>query len=224
MRSIAAAIVFIVLAGLSLLGRDALHQERIAAEAAAYEDLLNQELAARNYYGGAVLLKAIENGMPPISMNHANDPIAIPPSATFLHDIAAVTEGEDTELLFYSPLPFIGRDAPPLDPLREAAWDALNAAPDTLFVEETEDEDGTVLRVAIADIMVHRVCTDCHNTHPMSPRKDWEVGDVRGVLEIRARRDANNASHADRLLLIAAALSAFGAVVSLGGTFRRKDV
>ena len=27
-------------------------------------------------------------------------------------------------------------------------------------------------------------CVECHNTHPQSPRKDWQVGDTRGVLEI----------------------------------------
>jgi adenylate cyclase len=27
-------------------------------------------------------------------------------------------------------------------------------------------------------------CVSCHNTHPDSPKKDWKVGDVRGVLEI----------------------------------------
>ena len=28
-------------------------------------------------------------------------------------------------------------------------------------------------------------CVDCHNTHPDTPKFDWKVGDVRGVLEIR---------------------------------------
>jgi adenylate cyclase len=27
-------------------------------------------------------------------------------------------------------------------------------------------------------------CIDCHNTHPDSTRRNWKVGDVRGVLEI----------------------------------------
>lgn len=26
-------------------------------------------------------------------------------------------------------------------------------------------------------------CVACHNTHPESPRKDWKVGDVRGIVE-----------------------------------------
>lgn len=27
-------------------------------------------------------------------------------------------------------------------------------------------------------------CVPCHNTHPDSPKTDWKVGDMRGVLEI----------------------------------------
>ena len=30
----------------------------------------------------------------------------------------------------------------------------------------------------------------CHNNHPQSPRTDWKVGDVRGVLEIIRPLDA----------------------------------
>ena len=31
---------------------------------------------------------------------------------------------------------------------------------------------------------MQKTCVDCHNTHPDSPKKDWKVGDVRGVVEI----------------------------------------
>src|SRR5205807_1824042 len=24
-------------------------------------------------------------------------------------------------------------------------------------------------------------CVDCHNSHPLSPKKDWKAGDVRGI-------------------------------------------
>jgi adenylate cyclase len=40
-----------------------------------------------------------------------------------------------------------------------------------------------VLRYATARRMKES-CVACHNTHPLSPKKDWQVGDVRGVLEI----------------------------------------
>ena len=27
-------------------------------------------------------------------------------------------------------------------------------------------------------------CVSCHNSHPESPKRDWKVGDVRGIQEI----------------------------------------
>ena len=27
-------------------------------------------------------------------------------------------------------------------------------------------------------------CVSCHNSHPESPKKDWKVGDVRGIQEV----------------------------------------
>ncbi|QBG34327.1 sensor histidine kinase [Litorilituus sediminis] len=29
-----------------------------------------------------------------------------------------------------------------------------------------------------------QACVDCHNNHPLTPKADWQLGDVRGVLEI----------------------------------------
>ena len=27
-------------------------------------------------------------------------------------------------------------------------------------------------------------CVSCHNSHPESPKRDWKVGDVRGIQEL----------------------------------------
>ena len=29
-------------------------------------------------------------------------------------------------------------------------------------------------------------CVNCHNTHKLSPKSDWALGDIAGVLEIEA--------------------------------------
>ena len=29
-----------------------------------------------------------------------------------------------------------------------------------------------------------QACVACHNTHPESPKRDWKVGDVRGIQEV----------------------------------------
>src|SRR5450631_576232 len=36
----------------------------------------------------------------------------------------------------------------------------------------------------VAPIIMGQTCVACHNTHPDSPKRDWKVGDVRGIQEI----------------------------------------
>jgi len=40
------------------------------------------------------------------------------------------------------------------------------------------------VRVAVADKMVAQACVNCHNSRPDTPKDDWKLNDVRGVLEI----------------------------------------
>jgi methyl-accepting chemotaxis protein len=40
------------------------------------------------------------------------------------------------------------------------------------------------MRVALADKLVSPTCVSCHNSHADSPKKDWALGNVRGVLEV----------------------------------------
>jgi hypothetical protein len=40
---------------------------------------------------------------------------------------------------------------------------------------------------------MERSCVECHNTHPQSPRTDWQERDVRGVLEIIRPLDKDEA-------------------------------
>ncbi len=63
------------------------------------------------------------------------------------------------------------------------AWQALNKMPDKPVIK-IESVDGILsVRYAIADIMREN-CVECHNSHPDTPKKGWQLGDVRGVLEV----------------------------------------
>ena len=42
------------------------------------------------------------------------------------------------------------------------------------------------LRVAIADPMSAQACVNCHNSRADTPKNDWQLGDVRGVLEVNS--------------------------------------
>ena len=36
----------------------------------------------------------------------------------------------------------------------------------------------------VAPVIMGAACVGCHNAHPESPKKDWKVGDVRGIQEV----------------------------------------
>lgn len=59
----------------------------------------------------------------------------------------------------------------------------LRARPERPFFRFEVVDGHPSLRYATADRM-RAACVSCHNTHPDSPRTNWAVGDVRGVLEI----------------------------------------
>ena len=37
-------------------------------------------------------------------------------------------------------------------------------------------------------VIMGAACVACHNAHPDSPKKDWKVGDVRGIQEISVQQ------------------------------------
>ena len=84
----------------------------------------------------------------------------------------------------YSAYPFPWRtDGGPRDAYEQEALRTLNEHPEQRFVRFEEVNGKPVLRMATADRMKPS-CVGCHNSHPQSPKRDWQVGDVRGVLEV----------------------------------------
>src|SRR5207249_108617 len=51
-------------------------------------------------------------------------------------------------------------------------------------LDVTNDYAGKPNAVPLPDVMTSNSCVSCHNAHPESPKTDWKLGDVRGVLEV----------------------------------------
>jgi methyl-accepting chemotaxis protein len=168
---------------------------RIVSSMAVNDAALNgQQLASqfkmiRTYYNENVVRKVVADGNFKISPDHKSDPRAIPPPATLLHDLSAALSDKDTNLNLYSKYPFpIFKDRK-LDDFQEQAWNFLVANPKEIF-SRAEDHGGKqIVRVAVADTMT-QACINCHNADPTSPKKDWKLGDVRGVLEVNTTINA----------------------------------
>ncbi len=120
----------------------------------------------------------------------------IPPPATMTIDFGDYLTAHSergTRVRLYSDYPFRNRtDGGVHDDFEQKALDHLRERPDDPYYR-FEDEGGTmVLRYATASVMKES-CVNCHNNHPDSPKRDWKVGDVRGVLEITRPLDKDEA-------------------------------
>lgn len=160
-------------------------QERaIEGATSAAQQTAKQFKVLRKYYVQNILKKVKAGSDMRPAINHKNDPKAFPLPATMIHDLSELLKNEGTTVNLYSAYPFPNRKSRVLDKFQTDAWDYLVKNPGKVFVEETEKEGKSIVRVAVADTMVTEGCVNCHNSHPDTPRTGWKLGDVRGILEI----------------------------------------
>ncbi len=111
---------------------------------------------------------------------------AIPLPATFSMELGRRigAKGSGMQVRLYSDYPFPWRqDGGPRDVFEQDALRSLREHPDEPFFRFEDFAGRPALRYARADRM-RASCVSCHNSHPASPKTDWKVGDVRGVLEV----------------------------------------
>jgi methyl-accepting chemotaxis protein len=150
----------------------------------ASQQIATQFKIIRTYYTENIVNKINKEGTFKPSIDHKNDPKAIPLPATMIHDLSLLLSKQDTTLNLYSGYPFPNRKDRRLDAFQQRAWDYLSNNPQG-FLSENEMRDGKrIVRVAVADTMDTQSCINCHNSVPGSPKRDWKLGDVRGVLEV----------------------------------------
>ena len=144
--------------------------------------------------------------------DHKGDAKAIPLPATMILDLSAMLAKQNTAISLYSKFPFPNRENRPLDAFQQEAWDFLVRNPQETYSRQEILDGKQVVRVAVADTMVVQACVNCHNTIAESPKKDWKLGDVRGVLEITSVIDAELANGAalSRSIIVGAILIGLG--------------
>ncbi len=139
----------------------------------------------RNFYTLELVPRALAGGLE-VTHDYRNREKALPLPATLTielgHYLSKVDGG--TQVSLYSDQPFPWRQSErQLDDFQRQALQHLKARPDEPFVREEVRQGVRVLRYAQADRMLDR-CVSCHNQYPGSPRTNWQVGDVRGALEV----------------------------------------
>ncbi len=140
----------------------------------------------RTLYTSEVVAPAKEAGML-ITHDYKEHEHAIPLPATFNMLLSAqiTRKMDNTTTRLFSPYPFPWRKESGgiKDAFEQDAWDALSKNPRVPFYRVEHHDGKQIMRYAVPDIMKPQ-CVECHNAHPQSPKTDWKVGDMRGVLEV----------------------------------------
>ena len=147
---------------------------------------IHQFQTLREYYTTHVIKKVREKTSLRVSEDHKGREDTIPLPATVIHDLSEefARTADGAQFKLYSAFPFPGRSQRVLDDFGREALAHFQTAADDTFIRVMKVNGEDAVRVAVADRMTSSACVDCHNSHAQSPKKDWKLGEVRGVLEL----------------------------------------
>jgi len=91
--------------------------------------------------------------------------------------------GERVRLLSEYPFPQAGDSAQLMDAFQRKAWEFLNQHPEKSFYRVEQVDGRQSLRFVSAGRM-QQECVNCHNEEADSPKRDWQIGQVGGIVEI----------------------------------------
>jgi len=149
-------------------------------------DLNSVITGIRGYYANNVVGRVLTSpGSTKVLPNYEEVPGAIPIPATLSLELGRVISEHQANITyrFVSDYPFKNRSAHPLDKFEMMSLASLRKQPNQAIT----DVSGSLLTDQvrhITPILMGSACVSCHNTHPDSPKRDWKIGDVRGIQEL----------------------------------------
>jgi adenylate cyclase len=183
-------IVVTLLAGLPIavwLDLHALAETALRIQAGDLNSIIS---SVRGYYAANVVGRVLESpGSTQVLHNYAEVPGAIPIPATLSLELGGVINAQQSNITFrfISDFPFKGRAPHVIDDFERNALASLRQNPNQEITNVSASPFSDRVRL-VAPIMLGAACVSCHNTHPDSPKRDWKVGDVRGIQEVTISR------------------------------------
>ncbi len=180
-------LLFMLMAVISLIAIKKLQYSASTALAARTATVLASTInqARVSYSKNAV---AALRAHPDISVaaQYHDKPYGVPNPATFAIELGEAISVPEKGLILhtFSSYPFASRksNGGPKDDFQKAALLKLSTT-NPIFERVEMIGENNVLRHA-EPIFMEQSCVDCHNKHPESPKKDWQVGDIRGAIDI----------------------------------------
>jgi len=142
--------------------------------------------SVRAYYATNVVGRVLASpGTTKVVHDYQNYPGAIPIPATLSLELGRVIGEQQHNITyrFVSDYPFKNRAPHPLDQFEFDSLVELRHNSNQVLVKVSDAMFRDSVRL-IAPVIMGEACVNCHNTHPESPKRDWKVGDVRGIQEV----------------------------------------
>jgi methyl-accepting chemotaxis protein len=174
----------LALAAAALLLPPVVSEDAVESAVQSARQLIDGLRTARTYYSKVVVAKVTKGGTFKATSDYRDDPAAIPLPATMIHDLSDAFKSAGASFKLYSPYPFPNRAGRKLDAFGAEAWAYLSSNPDAVFARRDAIDGKDIVRVAVGDRFLDQSCVNCHNSWPGSPKTDWKLGDLRGVVEI----------------------------------------
>ena len=150
------------------------------------KDLNSVVSSVRGYYASNVVGRVLASpGETKVVHNYESIPGAIPIPATLSLELGRVIseQQENITYRFVSDFPFKNRASHVLDGFETGALANLRNHVNQQLTDVSASVFSDRVRL-IAPVIMGAACVSCHNSHPESPKRDWKVGDVRGIQEI----------------------------------------
>jgi class 3 adenylate cyclase len=181
-------------------------------------DLNSVVSSVRSYYASNVVGRILAHpGTTQVVHNYETIPGAIPIPATLSLELGKVISEQQQNISyrFVSDFPFKNRAPHQLDDFEKASLQSLRNNPDQKIVDAACSTFSDRVRL-IAPVIMGPACVSCHNVHPESPKRDWKVGDVRGIQEVAITQPIAANIFSFKYLLAYFALAAISGVSFLG--------
>jgi class 3 adenylate cyclase len=149
-------------------------------------DLNSMISSVRSYYASNVVGRVLSSqGQTRVAHNYEAIPGAIPIPATLSLELGRVISEQQGNISyrFVSDYPFRERAPHKLDAFESNALASLRERPNRNVVGVSWTLSSDSVRL-VSPVIMGAACVSCHNSHPESPKRDWKVGDVRGIQEV----------------------------------------
>ena len=167
-------------------------------------------LTFRDFYAQVILAKIHGSGIE-VTHEYTHRDKAVPIPATMSLDLIQFLNARDVDatMRLISEYPFPARSNRILSEFDRRALTHLQTTSDESYSEEFRIEQKSLFEFAVP-IRMTEACVGCHNTHQDSPKRDWKIGDIRGLQIVSLKPEmVGSESLEQRVYLIVAILFFF---------------